>query len=189
MGRPKALLPLDRSGESFIARIVRTLQAADQHDILVVVGHDADVIGAAVRQIAPSIRIVLNSRHAEGQLSSLLAALDIVDRPGVDGMLVTLVDVPLLTPDTVRAVLRAHSRTHAPIVRPVNAGRHGHPVVFDRSVFDELRRADPLVGAKVVVRAHQAQIVEVPVDDSGAFDDIDTPEDYQRWIGPLPQDA
>ena len=44
----------------------------------------------------------------------------------------------------------------------------------------------PREGAKSVVRAHADDIDEVPVDDEGAFIDIDTREDYERWIGPLP---
>ena len=44
-----------------------------------------------------------------------------------------------------------------------------------------MRRSDR--GAKSVVHAHAADIVEIPVEDEGAFIDIDTPEDYQRWIG------
>jgi molybdenum cofactor cytidylyltransferase len=61
--------------------------------------------------------------------------------------------------------------------------RHGHPVIFDRVVFDALRAADPAAGAKEVVRARQHEILNVPVEDEGAFVDLDTPEDYRRWGG------
>jgi len=57
-------------------------------------------------------------------------------------------------------------------------------VIFNRSIFGELRRADPLKGAKPVVHAHAAEEVNVDVDDPGAFADIDTPEDYDRIIRP-----
>ena len=53
-------------------------------------------------------------------------------------------------------------------------------MIFDRALFDELRRADPALGAKAIVRAHADAIVNVPVDDDGAFHDIDTPDDYGR---------
>jgi molybdenum cofactor cytidylyltransferase len=69
-------------------------------------------------------------------------------------------------------------------VRPVSSGRHGHPVIFGRELFDELQRADPAYGAKPVVRAHAAEMIEVPIDDEGAFTDIDTREDFERFIGP-----
>jgi molybdenum cofactor cytidylyltransferase len=58
--------------------------------------------------------------------------------------------------------------------------RHGHPVLFDRATFDELRRAPLSEGAKAVVHAHAGQVVNVPVDDAGSLVDIDTPADYQR---------
>jgi CTP:molybdopterin cytidylyltransferase MocA len=59
-------------------------------------------------------------------------------------------------------------------------------VVFGREVFDDLRQADQSVGLKSVIRAHEAAIINVPIDDPGAFIDIDDPEDYVRFIGPWP---
>jgi CTP:molybdopterin cytidylyltransferase MocA len=53
-------------------------------------------------------------------------------------------------------------------------------VLFARRVFDDLRRADPAIGAKAVVRARAAEVCDVPVDDEGACRDIDTPEDFAR---------
>jgi molybdenum cofactor cytidylyltransferase len=94
--------------------------------------------------------------------------------------------MPLFTPATVARVLAAFRATGAPVVRPASGGRHGHPVLFARAIFDELRRADLSAGARIVVRAHAREIVDVAVDDRGAFVDIDTPDDYRQWIGELP---
>lgn len=179
MGRPKALLPLGRS-ETFLSRSARVLRAAGADEVLVVVGYHAELIREAVEREGLEVRLVDNPQHASGQLSSLIAAIEAVDRPGVPAVLVTLVDVPLVAEQTVRAVIDAYWRTGAPIVRPSCDGRHGHPVLFDRAVFGDLRRADPAVGAKAVLRARQDEIVDVPVTDEGAFVDIDTPEAYER---------
>ena len=111
-----------------------------------------------------------------------VAGLDAVDRPGVDAVLVTLVDVPLVRPATVRRLLAEYEARRAPIVRPARGDEHGHPVIFRRELFEEFRRADPAVGAKAVVRAHAASIVDLAVDDAGAFADIDTPDDYARLV-------
>jgi CTP:molybdopterin cytidylyltransferase MocA len=60
-------------------------------------------------------------------------------------------------------------------------------VIFDRAVFDALRQADPSVGAKEVLRVYGDRIIDVEIEDDGAFDDIDTPDDYVRLIGrPVP---
>lgn len=181
MGRPKATLPLEE-GDTFLARIVRTFLEAGVDDVVVVVGHEADTI---VREFSTSglpARFVLNQDYDRGQLSSLVVGLGMVDRPGVAGVLVTLVDVPLVSADTVRAVLDRYRRTHAPIVRPTSGSRHGHPLLIDRSLFDALRAADPEVGAKPIVRAHASAEGDVEVADEGAFLDIDTAEEYARAV-------
>jgi molybdenum cofactor cytidylyltransferase len=101
----------------------------------------------------------------------------------VEAVMVTLVDLPLIAASTVRSVLDAYrEKPGAPLVRPRRGNRHGHPVIFNHSIFGELRHADPSMGAKPVVHAHAAEEVSVDVDDEGAFIDIDTPEDYERFI-------
>jgi len=187
MGRTKALLPTDIAGETFITRIVRALRAGGVDDVLVVVGSAGPQITQALASLDPPPRTVVNPRPEEGQLSSLLTGLAAVDRPGVGGLMVTLVDVPLIDAETVRRLRVRHQETGAPFVRPVNNGRHGHPVIFDRAVFDDLRSADRALGAKPVVRAYLDRSVEVPVELEGPFLDVDTPAAYEQVFGrPVP---
>jgi len=185
MGRPKALLPIGDAGETFLDRVTRTLAEAGIEDIVVVVGADTSAIRAGAKPAA-GVRIVDNPDYEQGQLTSLLAGLRAVDTLRASGVLMTLIDVPLVTAATVRRLVEVQQERGAPIVRPVSRGRHGHPVIFGRALFAELQRADPASGAKPVVRAHAAEMIEVPVEDEGAFTDIDTREDYEHWIGPLP---
>ena len=69
------------------------------------------------------------------------------------------------------------------IVRPAMGERHGHPVLFDRTVFGDLRRAPEHLGAKAVIRASGDAVLNVPVDDPGCLVDVDTPADYQALRG------
>jgi molybdenum cofactor cytidylyltransferase len=181
MGRAKATLPAG-DGHTFLTRIVQTFLDADVDDVIVVVGHDADAIAASFSESGLPARFVVNRDYDRGQLSSLLAGLDVIDRPGVAAVLVTLVDVPLVSPATVRAVIDSYRRTRAPIVRPTSGDRHGHPLLIDRSIFGALRGADPSTGAKPIVRAHATAAGDIAIDDEGAFADIDTEEDYRRTI-------
>ena len=180
MGRPKAVLT-DGDGRAFVARIVRTFAAAGITDTVIVTGSQHDTIVAALAADGPPVapRIVRNPDPSRGQLSSLWTGLDAVG-PDIAGVLMTLVDVPMLRASTIRSVIDAWHDTRAPIVRPAIGNRHGHPVLFDRSTFDELRRAPLSEGAKAVVHAHAQHVVNVQVDDPGCLVDIDTPGDYQR---------
>ena len=182
MGRAKATLPAG-DGHTFLTRIVQTFLDAGVDDVIVVVGHEADAIAASFAASGLPARFVLNRDYDRGQLSSLLAGIGVVDRPGVSAALVTLVDVPLVSPATVRAVVESYHRTGAPIVRPTSGDRHGHPLLIARSLFDALRAADPEAGAKPIVRAHASSAGDIAISDEGAFADIDTAEDYRAAIG------
>ncbi len=186
IGRPKALLPTGIEGETFLSRLVETLWAGGVDDVVVVASTQSGDLERALAGVSRAPRVVDNLHPERGQLSSVRVALAAIDKPGVSGMLLALVDVPFVSPSTVRIVLQTFLRTGGSIVRPALGDTHGHPVLFGRPLFDELRQASNAAGAKTVVRAHAADIVNVPVDDQGAFTDVDTREDYERIVGPWP---
>ena len=180
MGRPKALLPAGSAGETFVGRIVRALRAGGVDDIVVVAGGVAAEINRVLSKEERPPRVVINPAPERGQFSSLQVGLRAVSRPGVSAMLVTLVDVPLVTAATVAALLDAYRQTGAALVRPERGGRHGHPVIFDQSVFGEIRRAPADSSAKEIVAAHLDDSASVPIVEDGPFRDIDTPAEYAR---------
>jgi molybdenum cofactor cytidylyltransferase len=180
MGRPKALLPTGPGGPTFVCKIAETMRAGGIEDVLVIGRPDNDALRAEVERLGTNVRFVANVHADEGQLSSLIAGLNVVDHPGTRAIVVTPVDVPMVSPDSVAALLAAFARTGAPIIRPTHRGRHGHPVLFSHAMFAELRRADPAQGAKAVVRRRAAEIVEIEVPDPAVIADVDSPEDYAR---------
>ena len=184
MGAPKALLP-DGAGRLFITRVLHTYHAAGIADVTIVTGALHGGIVRAVAADAPRgalIRFARNADPSRGQLSSLVTGLDAAAAPGAEAALVIPVDVPFVAPRTVAAVVEAFVRTGAPIVRPARGERHGHPVLFARRLFGELRRADPSRGAKSVVHAHAGETIDLHVEDEGAFVDVDTRDEYERIV-------
>jgi molybdenum cofactor cytidylyltransferase len=186
MGRDKALLPVPGGG-TFLSRLTASLRAGGCDEVVAVVGiAELDVRDSVARDSVP-VRLVRNPEPSRGQLSSLQEALAEIGPLAPRSVVVAPVDLPLVSPGTVRRLVEAWERTGAPVVRPVWRGRHGHPVVFDAGVFSELRTADLSLGARAVVRAHATESCEVEVDDPGAFQDIDTPDDYFRVFGVGPR--
>jgi molybdenum cofactor cytidylyltransferase len=182
MGRAKALLPAG-PGETFLSKLTRAMRDGGADYTLVIGRPEASDVRAEVEKPGGGARFIVNPDPDRGQLSSLIAGLDAASDSGTQAVLVALVDMPLVRAETVARVLQVFAATGAPIVRASFEGRHGHPVVFARSLFDELRRADPAIGAKDVLRAHAHEIVDVAVADVGAVEDVDVPEDYVRVFG------
>jgi molybdenum cofactor cytidylyltransferase len=181
MGRAKATLPIG-GDDTFLTRIVRTFLAAGVDDVVIVVGHEAEAVVSSFAASGLPARFVVNRDYDRGQLSSLVTGLGVVDRPGVAAVLITLVDVPFVSEATVRAVVERYRSTHAPVVRPTSGDRHGHPLLIDRSLFDDLRAAKDEDGAKPIVRAHASAVGDVAVHDEEAFTDIDTVNDYEGVV-------
>lgn len=183
MGSPKALLP-SPDGRPFVTRIVDTLHEAGIVELVVVTGRDHEALVKVLREgVRVPPLIARNADPSRGQLSSLRVGMDAVVRPDTQGILVTLVDVPMVAVSTVTRVVTAWQRARAPIVRPAIGDRHGHPVIFDGAVLDALRTAPIDAGAKTVVRAHEHDLLNVSVEDEGCLTDLDTPEDYRKLIG------
>jgi molybdenum cofactor cytidylyltransferase len=180
-GRSKALLPVEPGGPPFVVRLINVFQAAGIGDVLVV-GRPDD---APLREVVTTARarFIVNADADRGQLSSLLAALDVIDGRTVRGVIVMPVDIPLIQASTIAAVRDAFVRGTLPIARAAHGGRHGHPVIFGSALFDELRRADLNAGAKAVVHAHASEILNVDVDDPAVLRDVDTPADYRELFG------
>ena len=178
MGRPKAGLRVTEGGPTFAAAVAATLQAAGLGEVTVVSGAHPVEVAAALRGLE-GVRLVHNAGWPAGQLSSLRCGLNAIDAPGLEAMLVTLVDIPLVRRDTVETLVREWRASRAAVVRPAIGPRHGHPVIFDRVTFDDLRRGPLDAGAKAVIAAWAAQVRNVPVDDRGVLLDVDTPSEYE----------
>ena len=93
MGRAKALLPTANEGQTFLSQLVGTLWAGGVDDVVVVVSSLSGDVERALSKESLSYRLVVNHQPERGQMSSVLTALAAIDRPGVTGMLVTLVDM------------------------------------------------------------------------------------------------
>lgn len=177
MGRPKPLLQLD--GATLLERAIAALAVGGCAPVICVVPAGPAEIGAAAR--AAGAAIVVNPDADSEQIDSLRLGLDALPA-GVDAVVVHLSDHPLASAETVRALVRAREAGGAPIVRPVYGGEPGHPTLFARVLFDELR-ADQPHGARSVIEAHAHEVEDVPVDDPGIAVDLDTPDDVRRAGG------
>jgi molybdenum cofactor cytidylyltransferase len=181
MGRPKAQLRYVPTDDTFGGHLIRTAREARLDPIFVVLADRSTALSAEVERHGATT--LLNEAPDRGQLSSILVGLDAADAAGASAVMIMPVDVPLLSPAVLEAVLAASAAEDAQIVRATHGGQHGHPVLFKRSVFDELRAADPSIGARAVVRANPARVRDVEVNEPGVTLDIDTPEDYRRAFG------
>jgi molybdenum cofactor cytidylyltransferase len=179
MGSPKALVPFQ--GRPFLEHLLEVTSHREIGVRRVVLGAHAEPIAKAVNLKVDEI--VINHEWEKGQLSSIQAALRSLP-PGTDGILLCLIDHPLISSALVQDLIEQFYTTKKPIVLPVYEGRRGHPVLFAASLYDELLRAPLETGARAVVWAHKGEVEEVQTNEEGCVLNLNDPETMNKAIRP-----
>jgi len=181
-GRPKALLEL--GGVPLVMRQLVALSGAGVDEVVVVLGHHADAVEAAVGQFP--ISIVRNPSPDDGQASSVRIGLQALS-PRLDAVIVALADQPLIDAQDIVALIGAYKKRGAasmvvPRVRVEGGGAlPGNPVIFDAALRDEWLAGEADAACRKWRLAHPERVHWFDTDNRRYRLDIDTPEDLERF--------
>ncbi len=178
MGRSK--LMLDYQGQTFLEHLYEEARDSALSTVKIVLGPNADQIQLQFPDLAGNW--IVNPDYEKGQISSIQHGLTGVMQDPLDGVMLLLIDHPLVDRQLINQLIDSFKETHSPIVLPSYGHRRGHPVIFSQALFDELLSAPLDQGASAVVRRHENEIFHVAVGNPGVLVDIDTPEDYERYV-------
>ncbi len=202
MGSPKALLAYQ--GRPFLEHLLEVTVHPKIGVRRVVLGAHAEPIAKNIALAADEI--VINADWEKGQLNSIQAAIRSLPAQaglpaaaglppaaagtgkkgaarGTDGLLLCLIDHPLISSDLVNELIEQFYAKREKIVLPVYQGRRGHPVIFPAALYDELLRAPSDKGARAVVWAHASDVLEVPTNEEGCVLNLNDPETLLRATG------
>jgi molybdenum cofactor cytidylyltransferase len=175
MGSPKALLPYQ--GRRFLEHLLEVTTHPKIGVRRVVLGAHAEPIVKAITLMPEEV--VVNEEWKKGQLSSIQAGLRSLPG-GTDGMMLCLVDQPLISAGLVDGLIEHFYETRAAVVLPVFEGRRGHPVIFSAALYEELEKAPLNVGARSVVWAHRAELSEYRTAEEGCVVNLNDPDTFAR---------
>jgi molybdenum cofactor cytidylyltransferase len=175
MGRFKPLLPLGPT--PVVARVVGLYRSVGIDNICVVAGHKANELQAVLNPMG--VRCIVNRAYAQGMFSSLTAGVAALPS-GVRGFFVHPVDVPLVRPSTVSALIAAFTERPALVLHPRFDGRRGHPPLVPVDLAPVILAWSGDGGLRAFWDLGGAAMQEVPVADEAILLDLDTEEEYRR---------
>ena len=175
-GSPKQLLPFGET--TLLGQVVRNANASSLDRVVVVLGRASDKVREALD--FGRAGVVENTAYGTGCASSLLAGLDAAGGD-CEALCLLLGDQPGVLPEFIDLALSEWRRERPWAAVCSYRGGLGHPFVFAREAFGELRG---LHGDKAVwklIEAYPYRVRRVAID-AGLPPDVDTPEDYERVL-------
>ena len=180
-GTPKQLLPFGDT--TMLGQVVRNANASRLDRVVVVLGRASGELRGSV-DFGRAV-VVDNTAYGTGCASSLLAGMDAAGED-CEALVLLLGDQPGVRAEFVDAVL-SEWRSSRPWASVTSyGGELGHPFVFAREAFEQLRG---LHGDKAVwklIEAYPRRVRRAEIE-AALPPDVDTPEDYElalvHWRG------
>lgn len=168
----KPLMQVD--GKSMIRHVVDLMHGAGAETVVVVTGHNRELIETHLKNAGVLFAFNPDYAHTQ-QLESLRIGLSALSGRA-DRILISPADVPLVSPETVQALLALKGD----FVRPMYHGEAGHPVVLDAALIPMLMTYSGPGGLRGAVENSPCTLTELNVTDQATVLDNDTPEDFER---------
>jgi molybdenum cofactor cytidylyltransferase len=174
MGSNKLLFEL--GGESVLRGAARRALAGGLAPLLVVLGHQEEKARAELDGLP--CQIVINPLYEQGINSSVQTGVAALPTEA-QAVVVMLADMPFVTAEMIAGLITSYRSTEAPLVISDYEGVNAPPMLYDRSLFDELLTMTGEGCGRQVVKRHrnEAEVLPWP---AAALSDLDVPEDYER---------
>ncbi len=182
MGGPNKLLA-ETNGQPLVVHAVKAALASQAVEVVVVLGHMAEQVRAAITQAVPAgrLRFVTNPDFADGLSTSVRTGIAALGKD-IDAAVVQLGDMPGVNAALLDRLMAAFSPVEGrSICVPTVGGKRGNPVLWDRRFFPEIAKLAGDSGAKHLIGEHADLVCEVEMTGEAAITDIDTPEALEAW--------
>lgn len=177
MGEPKVLLPWNAQ-HSIIEHITHQLIRTELHMVTVVTGWYARQVKQRVQAIGATP--VHNPAYkTTGMITSLQAGLRALP-DNIAAALIVLGDQPRIQPKTIVQLTNAYAQGQGTLIAPTYQSQRGHPILVDRQYWADFLNLHSHLFPRTVIDAHQAHLLQIPVENDSILQDIDTPQDYHN---------
>ncbi|MBW2364015.1 MAG: nucleotidyltransferase family protein [Deltaproteobacteria bacterium] len=186
MGRPKQHLLL--KGKTVLQHSIEACVKAGLEDVIVVAGE----VGKKELRLDNFLqaKFVFNKMPKSEMADSVRIGLQAIHNSS-SGVLICLVDHPLVKVETFRLLTKYHEEESDKILIPVYNGIRGHPTLFPKTIVGEM--FNPLANTdfnndrrmpilRDLIAKNKKRVCLLEVDDEGVIIDMNTKQDYKRII-------
>jgi molybdenum cofactor cytidylyltransferase len=187
-GANKLLLPFGAG--SVISTVISTVARSAASPIVLVTGHQAEQVQAAVEPLGRPVIFAHNPEYNSGEmLSSIKVGLrqTMSASPAPQAVMIALGDQPLLRLDVIERMIVAFAQNCGDLITPRYGlhGQRGHPVLIGRAWWDAVLALPPESNVRELLRANCTSVTHLVVNNDSILGDVDTPEAYHEALARL----
>lgn len=177
----KLLLPF--GNKTIIEHVVLSARDSDVSEVIVVVGHQARSVSKKIENIG--VRCIVNERYRRGMTSSIQMGV-MAASPETNGYMILPGDMALVRTDELNKLAELFTQNFSAndqlILVPVHKGKRGNPVIFSALYKQEILVHGKPNGCKAILERHIDQVAEFEMENDNTLIDIDSEEDYLKYI-------
>ncbi len=166
--------------KTMIELCVDSVLRADVDQVVVVLGYQAEVVEALLRDKTDCSRLQFAYNH-DFATTDMLASVKIglAALPACDAFYLLPGDMPAIHTETFRTLRKTLSRTGASVVFPVVDGQRRHPPLIDWQCKEDILQYVGVEGLQGLWQRYEKQVAEDTVADVGCLLDADTEADFK----------
>ena len=173
--------PLMKIGEKPAVQIlIDSMKAAGLKEIFVVTGHNRTLLEDYLSD--KEVTVVHNADYQEGMFTSVKAGVKAASEAGYDCMLMTPVDIPLIPPYVIKAVVNRYYDNEGHFAVACYGGKKGHPLCIPSAYADEILNDPGEQGMKSITSRHADEMIYVDTNCKSIIMDMDTQEAYSQMV-------
>ncbi len=177
MGSENKLL-LKFKTESILKTTIRNLLAADVDEIIVVLGHEADLVAEEIKEF--KVKSVLNPTFQNGMNGSIKKGINTAGE-NANAFMICLADQPLISSKVYNTIIEnfkhEYSKDNRIIQVPYFKSHRGNPACFSAIYKDKLMNNPSQSGARQVIEENIEKMIKITLDEESILLDIDYPND------------
>ena len=169
--------PLLKIGEFTVAEhVIHSYHTAGIKDIVMVTGHNAQELESRLTHL--NLLFLRNDDYESNEMfDSVKIGLD-YQKDKCAKILISPIDVPLFTADTVKALLKCNASVGIPTYK----GKTGHPIILDSEAAEKILRYHGDGGLRGAITNLFLEIEYIETADQGMLYDMNTPFDYKKIV-------
>ena len=161
-------------GVPLIKHSVKNILASSIDKIIIVLGYQNEIVKQLIDQ-DKKIKFVINKNFSNGMASSIKTGLKHLPE-NTEAFFICLGDMPAIDKNIFNILIK--SKGDKEIIVPNYKSEQGNPVLFSKTMKNEIMNIEGDAGAKKIIKLNKDKILNIEVNDQGIMKNFNTPKDF-----------